>query len=184
MLTVESMGAGPTLEAFNLPGFLMDEKARSSGSGPVTELLTLEEVNTAFIRRKVKMADLSKELATMLPAVMNHLQRQSVDPLGAPYTRYWSMPAEEVDIEVGFPVPRPLPVTDTIKAGKLPGGRVVSTWHVGPYHTLGESYQRAMAWMGENGLRGRGAPWEVYWTDPGLEPDSAKWRTQILLPVW
>ena len=25
--------------------------------------------------------------------------------------------------------------------------------------------------------------WEIYWTDPGLEPDPAKWRTQIFFPV-
>jgi hypothetical protein len=28
-----------------------------------------------------------------------------------------------------------------------------------------------------------GGPWEIYWTDPGLERDPAKWRTEIVQPV-
>ena len=30
--------------------------------------------------------------------------------------------------------------------------------------------------------RGGGA-WEVYWTDPGVVPDSSKWRTQLFMPI-
>ena len=27
------------------------------------------------------------------------------------------------------------------------------------------------------------APWTIYWTDPGEEPDQGKWRTEIFWPV-
>ncbi len=180
VLAVETLGAGPGPDAFNLPSFMQDRKEPTF---PMTEIVTLDEVHTAHVRKRVRMAEISKEMATLLPAVMNHVRAQGVQPAGPPYSRYWSMPGEEIDVEVGFPVARPLPETDTIKAGKLPGGRTISTWHVGPYHEMGRTWQSAMAWMTENKLTGRGAPWEVYWTDPGLEPDSSKWRTQILLPV-
>jgi effector-binding domain-containing protein len=180
LLSVETLEADPGLGAFDLPSFLQDRKEPTF---PMTEIVTLDEVHTAHVRKRVRMAEISKEMATLLPAVMNHVRAQGVQPAGPPYSRYWSMPGEEIDIEVGFPVARPLPETDTIKAGKLPGGRTISTWHVGPYHEMGRTWQSAMAWMNENKLTGRGAPWEVYWTDPGLEPDSSKWRTQILLPV-
>ena len=65
----------------------------------------------------------------------------------------------------------------------LPACRAVSTWHVGPYHTLSATYEKAEKWMAEQKLEKAGASWEIYWTDPGLEPDPAKWRTQILIPV-
>jgi DNA gyrase inhibitor GyrI len=65
----------------------------------------------------------------------------------------------------------------------LPGGRVASTWHVGSYHELPRTYARLEAWIDEQGYTRRGAAWEIYWTDPGIEPDPAKWRTQVLWPI-
>ena len=32
------------------------------------------------------------------------------------------------------------------------------------------------------GIETTGPLWEIYWTDPGIEPDPKKWRTQILVP--
>lgn len=32
-------------------------------------------------------------------------------------------------------------------------------------------------------LEAAGAPWEVYVTDPGAEPDQSKWRTDIFFPL-
>jgi effector-binding domain-containing protein len=39
------------------------------------------------------------------------------------------------------------------------------------------------AWIAEQGRRPAGAPWEVYWSDPREEPDSARWRTEIVWPI-
>jgi effector-binding domain-containing protein len=25
--------------------------------------------------------------------------------------------------------------------------------------------------------------WEVYWTDPDMEPDQERWRTEIIIPL-
>jgi len=33
------------------------------------------------------------------------------------------------------------------------------------------------------GLTQTGGPWEVYATDPGAEPDTSKWLTEIWFPV-
>ena len=38
-------------------------------------------------------------------------------------------------------------------------------------------------WCAEHGRRAAGPNWEVYWTDPGREPDPAKWRTEVLKPL-
>lgn len=39
------------------------------------------------------------------------------------------------------------------------------------------------AWIAEHGHERRGGGWAIYWTDPGIEPDPEKWRTQILVPI-
>jgi len=48
--------------------------------------------------------------------------------------------------------------------------------------TLGETHEKIQAYMKEHGLVARGACWEEYWTDPGMEPDSSKWRTRVVWP--
>ena len=57
------------------------------------------------------------------------------------------------------------------------------TWHIGPYDKLQQSYDRLGAWITEQKLKASGPFWEVYWTDPGLEPDASTWRTQVWWPV-
>jgi AraC family transcriptional regulator len=39
------------------------------------------------------------------------------------------------------------------------------------------------AYLNKNKLNIAGAPWEVYVTDPGVEPDSSKWYTQVIYPI-
>jgi hypothetical protein len=55
--------------------------------------------------------------------------------------------------------------------------------HVGPYHELSDTHEALIEWLADRGLVAAGGPWEVYWTDPGLERDPAKWRTEIFHPV-
>ncbi len=86
-------------------------------------------------------------------------------------------------MEAGVGVSRPIEGNESVRPGTLPGGRVLSAWHVGPYDTLTRTHQRLEAWMRQQGLESAGASWELYWTDPGMQPDSSKWRTQILMPV-
>jgi hypothetical protein len=55
--------------------------------------------------------------------------------------------------------------------------------HVGPYDELARTPQALERWLAARDLVTDGGPWEVYWTDPGLERDAAKWRTEIVQPV-
>ena len=56
-------------------------------------------------------------------------------------------------------------------------------WHTGPYEKLADAHKALMGYAQANKLEQKGGPWEVYWTDPGMVPDPAKWRTQLFLPV-
>ncbi|MFO0982341.1 MAG: hypothetical protein U1E76_11495 [Planctomycetota bacterium] len=57
------------------------------------------------------------------------------------------------------------------------------TWHVGPYQLLPQSHAVLEQWMRARSLQAAGGFWEIYWTDPGLELDQSKWKTQIVWPV-
>ena len=139
----------------------------------------------ASIRLQTTAREIQKQLAIALPEVMTFLVAAGVESAGPPFTRYHAFELGDgrMDVECGIPVAAPIRGKGRVQASELPGGRVATTWHVGSYHELGNSYQRLKAWIGEQQLEVAGAPWEVYWTDPGLEKDPARWRTQIAWPL-
>ncbi len=104
---------------------------------------------------------------------------------GPPFSRYHRIDTKtnKIDLEAGIAVKAPIEPSGRVKPSTLPAGRAAMTWHMGSYHQLQQSYDRLGAWMKAEELASRGGFCEIYWTDPGLEPDPSTWRTQILWPV-
>ena len=80
---------------------------------------------------------------------------------------------------VGFPVEEELAAEDPVRFGHLPGGKVLTTLHMGKLDSLSTAYLALQVHMMAEGLTPVGAPWEVYLTDPVWEPDPAQWRTIV-----
>jgi effector-binding domain-containing protein len=149
------------------------------------KLQTLEAQNVAMVRLEIDADKVSTTLATILPEVVRTVTEQKAEMMGPPFSRYHRIDTEanRIDVEAGIPVKAPIRPSGRVKPGTLPAGRAAMTWHVGSYHKLQQSYDRLGAWMKSEGLAARGGFWEIYWTDPGLEPDPSTWRTQIFWPV-
>lgn len=144
---------------------------------------TIDAKPAATIRATIKANEVSKTLTTILPEVFTYIARAGGAPTGPPFTRYHRFGTDELDIEAGMPLAKAIAGEGRVQSAELPGGRTAIAWHVGPYHDLQKSYKRLEEWMKSQKLEARDAPWEIYWTDPGIEPDPTKWRTQIFWPV-
>ncbi|MEQ8762572.1 MAG: GyrI-like domain-containing protein [Planctomycetota bacterium] len=142
----------------------------------------LKEQATVTMRRKVKVEEISDALADIFGKVFGHAV-SSGKIGGAPFCILHDMKEGRMDIEAGVPLNSPIEGLADIKASKLPAGKVLVTWHVGPYHELGKAHQALEAWMKQHDLESAAPPWEVYWTDPGQEPDPSKWRTEVVQPI-
>jgi len=127
----------------------------------------------------------SATLAAIFPEVGGVIQAQGAAMAGPPFSRYHTIDvaANTIDLEAGIPLKAAITASGRVKASELPAGKAAMTWHTGSYHELQKSYDRLGAWMKQQGLEARGGFWEIYWTDPGLEPDPSTWRTQIFWPV-
>lgn len=135
------------------------------------------------IRATSAMDSLSELMGSLFGEVYEHILQSGQQPAGMPFSRYHSMDGKTVDLECGMPVPSPIEGKGRVEAGELPAGTVATVTHVGPYDDLPQSWSALTAWMESQGLQPAGAPWEVYITDPGAEPDQSKWRTDIFFPV-
>lgn len=139
------------------------------------------------IRLHSSIEQISDMLGVALAEVWHAAEAAGCTPEGPPFTRYLSEPdgsAGGMDYEAGVTLLEPAPVGHgRAMPAELPGGALAVAWHVGPYDTISETYAALMGWIGEQGRTVAGPMWEVYWTNPDDEPDPARWRTEVIIPV-
>lgn len=154
------------------------------------EIHELTPKPTAAVRVTAPTSELADLFDTHLPAIGERVADLGAEPSGPPYARYHSFGEEQVDVEIGIPLTRPLPNVPALAevppgelgAGTLPGGHAAVTVHRGPYDGLPETYAALEAWIGEQGRSAGGAPWESY-VDMPTEVDEADLRTEIVWPL-
>lgn len=144
---------------------------------------TIEPHPAAGIRAEAPMAELREVFDRGFPAVMQAVMTQGGAIAGPPFGYYPRMPGETVEVVVGFPVGASFTAEGEVEPFELPGGRVVTGTHVGPYETLERTYGELMAWTEAEGLTLAEGMWESYLSDPSAEPDPATWRTLIVWPL-
>ena len=97
------------------------------------------------------------------------MREAGVGLAGPPFARYLAF-EPRIRAEIGFPVQRPAPHVGRVFPGRLPGGRVASIVHIGPFDGLERTYGLMHRWLAEMGLAPNGPIWEVYWSDPRRSP--------------
>ncbi|MCB9361706.1 MAG: hypothetical protein H6587_08830 [Flavobacteriales bacterium] len=95
---------------------------------------------------------------------------------------YWSDTL--IDIEAGIQIKDSINITnDRVKLNYIGIGSYVTATHYGVYERIPETYFSINEWMRKNKVQVIGPPWEVYITDPAVEPNPEKWETQINFPI-
>jgi effector-binding domain-containing protein len=147
------------------------------------ERRTIAPQDTAVEYATLPAAEIPPFLARAYAEVASYLQRKGAGPAGMPFARYHRLGEERFEVEAGFPASTPVGGEGEVEPSELPGGVVAVTVHVGPYETMAPAYAALAAWITEHGGTPVGDAWEVYHDDPGSQPDSSKWRTEIIQPV-
>jgi effector-binding domain-containing protein len=139
------------------------------------------------VRATVRMAEIGAVMGTLFGRLYGWLGAAGITPAGPPWTRYLSVGADEVELEVAAPLTAaPFAVSPAadrdLVTGILPACEVASTIHVGTYDGLTAAYAAVTAWLHEHGALVSGAMWEAYLSDPQTEPDPARWQTLVCYP--
>lgn len=183
------VGGALAAETFAPPSAVAKVKPETVGPAfgpdgkPTYQVIERAAQPVASIRMKIKASEISAQLGVILPEVATQLTALGAKMAGPPFSRYHSWTGDEVDIEAGIPVQKPIEATGRVKNSELPAGKLVTCWHIGPYEKLTVAHNGLMTHLAEAKLKQRGGPWEVYWTDPGMVPDPSKWKTQLFQPI-
>jgi effector-binding domain-containing protein len=133
------------------------------------------------IRTHAAAPDLPRLFGEAYGALMRYLGELGEQPVGMPFAAYHNMDMQDLDLEIGFPVARPLPAKGEIQAGELPAGRWASVLHVGPYDQCGPAYEALAAWINEHNYTPVGVAYEAYCSEPETPPQEI--RTWIRFPL-
>jgi effector-binding domain-containing protein len=178
------------LDSHHRRGFILFTEPNSIGASPLTttepKLEQRDEQHYVGIRVKAAIPELPTVIPQLHSEVRSWLGRQDVAPAGPPFIRYYTTDmATKLDIELGWPTARALSSDRRVHAGVLPAGRYAVLLHTGPYDQLVSVTAGLLEWAEANGVVWKmdGAEWgarvEFYLTDPGNEPNPAKWATEL-----
>jgi effector-binding domain-containing protein len=142
------------------------------------------------IRAQVTMQAMAAILPPLAPQVFAWLGERAIPVAGPPFWKYNVIDMDRVlEVEVGVPVATPVDGDDRVLAGVLPAGRYATLRYTGHPDGLLGATAGLLEWAAQEGLTWDmtntqdGERWvarlEIYETDPAVEPDMAKWTTQL-----
>jgi len=134
------------------------------------------------IRTRTPIKSLKTVLGNAYEAIMRYLIELRMEPAGPPFTAYYNMDMEDLDVEIGFPVPVSLPGKGDIQASEIPEGKAATCLYTGAYSEIGLAYEALTAWIGEHGHQPTGVAYEFYLNDPGVTAPQ-ELETQIVFPL-
>jgi len=137
---------------------------------------------TMAIRTRAAVEDLPRVLGEVYGTIAQYLGELGEQPVGPPFTAYYNMDMQDLDVEIGFPVARELPGRGDIQASEIPGGKVATCLYTGPYSDMEPAYDALFQWMEENDYEASGVCYEIYLSDPEEVPPE-EWQTQIVFPL-
>jgi AraC family transcriptional regulator len=132
-----------------------------------------------------------EQIPPMIMVICQYAGEHGIPLVGPPVFVMHEMSAEEAvkaneagtaDIEVAMPVGGEGKGEGDVKSYQLPGGKMATLIHKGPYQECGPTYERLFAWLQKREKRITGPIREVYLNDP-REVSEKETLTQIYAPV-
>ncbi len=147
----------------------------------VCEIEDRPERPIVSVRTRAAVQDLPQLFGQIYGALMQYMSELGAQPAGEPFAAYYNMDMQNLDVEIGFPVSKPLPDRGDIQGGALPAGKYAATMHIGPYDTVGPAYEALTQYVKASGYEPAGAAYEFYFSGPETQPEEI--RTQIVYPL-
>lgn len=150
------------------------------------KLVERPEQHYVAIRKLVTMAEIGLTLSPLSDDVFAWLAQKGIKPAGAVFWRYNVVEMDKkLEIDVAVPVASPVEGEGEIIADVLPAGTYALMLHTGHPDELEEATAKLLDWANKNNIQWKmnGERWggrvEWYYSDPEIEPDMTKWKTEL-----
>lgn len=134
------------------------------------------------IRKRTTAQALSDVIGACYMKILDYMNELGEKPADAPFTAYYNLDMQDLDVEMGFPVSKSWPEKGEIKAGEIPAGKVVSCVYKGAYAGMEQPYNEMFKWIADNGYEQTGTYYEYYYNSPADVPEN-ELLTKIVMPL-
>jgi effector-binding domain-containing protein len=145
------------------------------------EILQKTEQPTLSIRTNTKVENLPLLIGESYGKMAMYLKEMGEFLSNVPYVAYHNMDMQNLDVEIGFPVSKPLPGKDNIQPGFIPAGRVIFCMYLGAYSEMKPVYGEMAKWIEDNNYKPAGTAYEHYYNGP--EFSESERLTMIMMPL-
>lgn len=153
-------------------------------SGIVSKQFLAEKQWYLSIRDTINQMQMSNIHGKLYGEINSFMDENNIVSDLAPIVIYHYWSDTLIDIEAGIQLKDSVKFSnDRVKLNFIATGNYVTATHYGVYERMPETYFSINEWMRKNEVQVVGPPWEVYVTDPALEPNPEKWETQINFPI-
>ncbi|MEZ4687064.1 MAG: SRPBCC family protein [Bacteroidia bacterium] len=162
----------------------LKEIAESDAGGDASYSINMQDMDAMTLagkRQRISMDALHETYSTVLPATAEAVGKAGVEPAGMPasLTFEWNEEEKMVDLFIGMPVPAGTRI-DGLEIINLPASRAAVIDYYGPYEGLEKPHMAMNQHLAANNISYRWPVMEIYASDPGQEPDPAKWLTKVI----
>lgn len=129
-------------------------------------------------------AEISKTLGETYGKLGAFAGKNKVKQAGPVFAIYTNYTDTKVDMEAGFIVDvLPVKTEEGFNAYETTHTKALKVSYFGGYNSMYPFHMGISEWLKANGKDEHAPRWELYITDPGVEPDSTKWQTDIVIPL-
>jgi len=140
--------------------------------GYIIEMVETQEQPTMILKTVTTISELPKILGKAFMDIVTHIIELGEQPVGPAFVGYFNMDMEHLQLEIGFPVSKPLPGKGEVQPGSIPAGKQVTCMYKGPYMGMPPAYDEIQKWIKDNGYKPRGPVYEHYYNSPEEVPES------------
>ena len=134
------------------------------------------------IRTRTSFSKLPDVIGSSYHEIASYLEELGEKAADGPFTAYYNLDMHDMDVEMGFPVSRPLAGKGDVKASETLPGKAILYMHKGPYSDMQPVYEEMFKWIAEKGYQPKGVYYEYYYNSPNEVPYS-ELLTRIVIPL-
>lgn len=146
------------------------------------EIVQRQKTNTLAVRYRTPAAKLAESMGPIYGEIAAYMAQKGIDFAGPPFAMYYNMDMDDLDVEIGFPVGTAQKGEGRVRAGFLPGGRLATAKHTGPYETIERPYNELTAFVAGKKEAAESFIYEEYLNSPEDTPRE-KLETNIYFPL-
>ncbi len=127
--------------------------------------------------------EIDKAMDSAYSQLHGYAAKNGARPQGVPFAIYEEWIGKVTKLFIALPLDKAIPSYGDMKYTEIPARKVMAVTHTGSYDGLPLTYEAAYNYLHNNSVTPADYPVEFYLVSPATEKDSARWVTELQIPV-